>query len=484
MVKVATTLNETTGELEVVDKQASAKQQMQRIIIIQQPSGGQSLLISGAPGAQPTKSGRTIIMPASSTLGSSGAPTLSSLISAAGNNKPRVVIRGGQHNSRRAGDYPVVVNELEDETVAAEIEVDDDGLDKSKRKRGRKPRVMTKQLTAKKSKKLAALALGRKRGKRNRDSDATDEEEEDLSRPQSPSSGQDENLMLELLETRRSGRQVKRKRYFDDIDLNLSDDDKQTDAEETEVDVGSVETAGGAGMDPDGAHFFVDNPNEDEANVVDKILGMRVVKRPKLKDYDAMDILTNEALRDGMRTPPACGDQVMEGAQSSTSPEKREGFWRSRIASYSGDDRLALEEVEEFYVKYKNFSYLHCEWKTANELERGDKRIHMKIRRFKIKQAQQPFMAQLDEDELFNQEYIEVERILDVSVAPDSKTGQEVTYYLVKWRSLPYEDSTWELAEDVTTDKVEEFNRYHSFPPEEEQEVRLLVSLSNGLLGF
>lgn len=93
-------------------------------------------------------------------------------------------------------------------------------------------------------------------------------------------------------------------------------------------------------------------------------------------------------------------------------------------------------------------------------------------------------MAQLDEDELFNQEYIEVERILDVSVAPDSKTGQEVTYYLVKWRSLPYEDSTWELAEDVTTDKVEEFNRYHSFPPEEEQEVWLLVSLSNGLLGF
>ena len=41
------------------------------------------------------------------------------------------------------------------------------------------------------------------------------------------------------------------------------------------------------------------------------------------------------------------------------------------------------EEVEIFFVKYKNFSYLHCEWKTAEELEeQGDKRVAGKIKRY------------------------------------------------------------------------------------------------------
>lgn len=39
-----------------------------------------------------------------------------------------------------------------------------------------------------------------------------------------------------------------------------------------------------------------------------------------------------------------------------------------------------------------------------------------------------------------------------------------VTYYLVKWRSLPYEDATWELAEDVDPTKVKEFMRIRNPP--------------------
>lgn len=36
---------------------------------------------------------------------------------------------------------------------------------------------------------------------------------------------------------------------------------------------------------------------------------------------------------------------------------------------------------------------------------------------------------------------------------------QPVIYYLVKWCSLPYEDATWELKEDVDEGKVEEFSK-------------------------
>lgn len=39
-------------------------------------------------------------------------------------------------------------------------------------------------------------------------------------------------------------------------------------------------------------------------------------------------------------------------------------------------------------------------------------------------------------------------------------------YYLVKWCSLPYEDSTWELKEDVDEGKVREFKSIQARHPE------------------
>lgn len=52
-----------------------------------------------------------------------------------------------------------------------------------------------------------------------------------------------------------------------------------------------------------------------------------------------------------------------------------------------GEYKTELVDVEEFYVKYRNFSYLHCEWKTEEELRRGDRRIFSKIKRFQQKMA-------------------------------------------------------------------------------------------------
>ncbi len=52
-----------------------------------------------------------------------------------------------------------------------------------------------------------------------------------------------------------------------------------------------------------------------------------------------------------------------------------------------------------------------------------------------------------------------------------------VTHYLVKWRSLPYEDATWELEEDVDNDSIRKFNVLQLLPPEDELEVRCLKVL-------
>lgn len=132
------------------------------------------------------------------------------------------------------------------------------------------------------------------------------------------------------------------------------------------------------------------------------------------------------------------------------------------------DAEPIIIDVEEFYVKYRNFSYLHCDWKTEDELYRGDKRIASKIKRFKMKQAQQLNIFENLDEEPFNPDYMEVDRILDVAVHTDPTTKEKVKHYLVKWRALQYEDSTWELEQDVDLLKVEQFEKFSKIPPRDQ----------------
>uniref|UniRef100_A0A8C3ADT1 Chromodomain helicase DNA binding protein 6 n=1 Tax=Cyclopterus lumpus TaxID=8103 RepID=A0A8C3ADT1_CYCLU len=122
------------------------------------------------------------------------------------------------------------------------------------------------------------------------------------------------------------------------------------------------------------------------------------------------------------------------------------------------------EDKEEFYVKYRNFSYLHCKWATMEELEK-DPRIQQKIKRFRTKHQMKHLFTEPDED-LFNPDYLEVDRVLEVAVTTDTETGEEVTHYLVKWCSLSYEEATWELQEDLDPEKIKEFEGIQKLPPD------------------
>uniref|UniRef100_A0A669QYQ4 Chromodomain helicase DNA binding protein 9 n=1 Tax=Phasianus colchicus TaxID=9054 RepID=A0A669QYQ4_PHACC len=84
--------------------------------------------------------------------------------------------------------------------------------------------------------------------------------------------------------------------------------------------------------------------------------------------------------------------------------------------------------------KTKIGSYLHCEWATEQQLLK-DKRIQQKIKRFKLSISHK-------------------------------LAAHPVVYYLVKWCSLPYEDSTWELKEDVDQAKIEEFEQLQASRPD------------------
>ncbi|XP_029435998.1 chromodomain-helicase-DNA-binding protein 8 isoform X2 [Rhinatrema bivittatum] len=281
----------------------------------------------------------------------------------------------------------------------------------SKEEKLKKPKVAPGSSKSKNKSKASTITpiVGKKR-KRNASSDNSDVE---LMPAQSSPQEEDESS----IQKRRSNRQVKRKKYTEDLDIRITDDE-----EEEEVDVtGPVrpeplllpEVPPESEVLPS-MQFFVENPSEEDAAIVDKILSMRVVKK-----------------------------------------ELPSGLYI---------------EAEEFFVKYKNYSYLHCEWATIEQLER-DKRIHQKLKRFKAKMAQMRHFLPEDE-EPFNPDYVEVDRILDESHSIDKDNGEPVIYYLVKWCSLPYEDSTWELKEDVEEGKIEEFKRIQSRQPDLKRVVR------------
>ncbi|XP_028649461.1 chromodomain-helicase-DNA-binding protein 8 [Erpetoichthys calabaricus] len=244
-----------------------------------------------------------------------------------------------------------------------------------------------------------------KKRKRNGSSDNTDEE---LTPPPSPRGEDDESSF----QKRRSNRQVKRKKYTEDLDIKITDDEEEEDVDVIgpvkQPDLGAVPTM----------QFFVENPSEEDAAIVDKVLSLRHTKK-----------------------------------------EISPGHYVT---------------VEEFFVKYKNYSYLHCEWATLEQLER-DKRIAQKVKRFKTKMAQMRHIFNEDE-EPFNPDYIEIDRILDESHSVDKDNGEPLIYYLVKWCSLPYEDSTWELKEDVDDSKILEFHRIQGRKPNLKRVPRPLAS--------
>lgn len=95
-----------------------------------------------------------------------------------------------------------------------------------------------------------------------------------------------------------------------------------------------------------------------------------------------------ESKSDDQKEEPTHSDDVNKTntdtvkSENSSSPSNKQA-----ISSIKPDAKYI--EVEEYYVKYRNFSYLHCEWKTEEELYKGDKRISAKLKRFKQKMAHQ-----------------------------------------------------------------------------------------------
>ena len=152
-------------------------------------------------------------------------------------------------------------------------------------------------------------------------------------------------------------------------------------------------------------------------------------------------------------------------AEEGTKPPTEDNPIPQKVPETEGPQTPArLIEVEEYYVKFKNFSYLHCQWLTEEELLRGDKRVGQKVRRYEQKKTKSNNALDFCDEDAFNPDYIEVDRVLDTSSHTDPVTNITTNHYLVKWRSLPYEDCTWEMENDVDPKKIADFHKWKVAP--------------------
>lgn len=87
-------------------------------------------------------------------------------------------------------------------------------------------------------------------------------------------------------------------------------------------------------------------------------------------------------------------------------------------------------------------------------------------------------MFQLEE-EPFNPDYVEIDRVLDSVEQFDTATDKSIKHYLAKWRSLPYEDSTWELEEDIDPSKIEQYERFNRIPSKDRSSLWWIVTAAH-----
>jgi len=135
--------------------------------------------------------------------------------------------------------------------------------------------------------------------------------------------------------------------------------------------------------------------------------------------------------------------------------------------------------VEMLYVKWRGLSWLWVSWEKQGDIERVDPNGRMKVKRFltqdnatrdqkKLAQGESAQEEEEEEEEVeyFDPDCAEVHRIIECDFAPHecrvhsrAKTVRQIQEsqhgcldelkYLVKWRTLPYNECTWERFDDI-----------------------------------
>lgn len=224
--------------------------------------------------------------------------------------------------------------------------------------------------------------------------------------------------------------------------------------------------------------------------IVDKILSHRIVKRKK-EDTDDESIKAEVKIEnpEAMDTVPPTTTPADEATEKPIEPVKTETVVdeeAERKKSEDGSEELTVKketdgEEEEFFIKWKGYSYIHCVWLFRDEI--FDPRFDQKLRRYYSKLGSSMNAPDPDNEDIFNPEFVIIgkyfvcsvqwgiiilknsDRVLDMVEGADPDSGEPTRHYLVKWCGLPYDECTWELEADVDTVKIDSFKRINRRKP-------------------
>ena len=346
----------------------------------------------------------------------------------------------------------------------------------------KKPLVKLKAKTPAKVKPSKTLLQFSKKKRKRSDSEGSDA---DLDRTPPPSPPEEESG----IEKRRSGRNTKRKKYTDDVTGFISDDegkDREGQASAKDIEEAlapidgpvdeSAENSNAAEDAGSGPNYAFVDPTAEDSMIVQIILASRTGTREvaeeeeedvagdkkeepvkeetkeeeenkvngesETKEEESKDDKENNKPKeeeDSKKEDEDVKEEKEEKVEEKTSEEQekkeeaqtdetKESPSKSAAPKPEKPEKKNVKtvEVEEFLVKFKNFSYLHCQWLTEEELLRGDKRVTAKIKRYLQKKDKSANMMDFCDDEPFNPDYVEVDRVLDSSVHTETDTNVSI----------------------------------------------------------
>lgn len=202
--------------------------------------------------------------------------------------------------------------------------------------------------------------------------------------------------------------------------------------------------------------IFLEEEDDDEIQEVKPPAAATAKKAEENEEKDGDDVVMEDAASgaDAATTTPAA-----EKAASATPRAK------PSTAGMTASTPININEVsqtqERFLVQWKGLSHLHVSWENEKALLEVDKNAKGKIQRFRDKELMGLFNGSMYGDEYFSPEFRIVDRILDIQDRPgddfspmdsDDEGETKWRYFYVKWKSLAYDELTWEREDDVDDD--------------------------------
>ncbi|GJD12175.1 Chromodomain-helicase-DNA-binding protein 6 [Galdieria sulphuraria] len=186
--------------------------------------------------------------------------------------------------------------------------------------------------------------------------------------------------------------------------------------------------------------WYESEAGELSGPVMEKIVAMKIVRVP-LKDTS--NSVSTFSQRDS--------DMI------NTSPRKH-SFPREDFGNY--------KEETQYLIKWKNRSYIHCDWVTEDFIlsqPQGKGRLQRFRKNFEMNAWKRGDDDLRDDADPIPEEWSKwttVDRILAEHLADDG-----VKEFLVKWCALPYSESTWETEDDIRDySKIQEFYQRNKKP--------------------